>query len=65
MAPAAGLVFDAPTSENALKNGVAREVNIHTDQLDEFIFGMIVAEIPRSPTSNRPARQRPILRLVN
>lgn len=57
-------VFDSLRTEGVTKSDVARELKIHPSQIEELVFGMIVAENASPPHSNRSARQRPNLRLV-
>lgn len=57
-------VFDTLRTDGITKSDVARELRIHVRQLEELVFGMIVAENPSTPQADRPARQRAHLRLV-
>jgi Zn-dependent peptidase ImmA (M78 family)/DNA-binding XRE family transcriptional regulator len=57
-------VFDALRTDRITKSDVARELRIHVRQLEELVFGMIVAENTSPPRSDQSARQRPNLRLV-
>jgi Zn-dependent peptidase ImmA (M78 family)/DNA-binding XRE family transcriptional regulator len=58
-------VFDVLRSEGVARSDVARELRIHPSQLEELVFGVIVAEGAKSPPQpSRPARLRPSLRIV-
>ena len=58
-------VFDALRSEGVTKSDVARELRIHPSQLEELVFGVIVADGSKSPPQpSRPTRLRPNLRIV-
>lgn len=57
-------VFDALRIEGVTKSDIARELRLHPSQLEELVFGIIVAEASTSPHSVRLTRPRPNLRVV-
>jgi Zn-dependent peptidase ImmA (M78 family)/DNA-binding XRE family transcriptional regulator len=57
-------VFDSLKNEGVSKSDIARELGIYPSQLEELVFGVIVAESSTSPRPNPAARARPNLRVV-
>jgi Zn-dependent peptidase ImmA (M78 family) len=57
-------VFNSLRSEGVTNTDVARELSVHPSQLEELVFGMIVAESSTATHSDRHTRPRPNLRIV-
>ena len=57
-------VFDALRTDGVSKCDVARELAMHPSQLEELIFGMIVADAQSAGQPSRMSRAPPTLRIV-